>query len=225
MDSDDEFQVNSPNTKRSISREKVSSVATNLETPCKRQKLDVTESFHNVQTQIHAEIVPSTSECRNKTPLKSCRNQVTVKSPENLLSLEALKLYRTPEKHAENFLVRLRSPTPKKLCFGVDKPSDHSLLSKIDEISNTRISSPKKTTPIKLSRRGEITPSKARTSKLFQKSPNDLETFKVHVIDDFVKITPSKSNSKSCDDVIFVRSSEKKQSSILSYMSPSASKG
>lgn len=77
-----------------------------------------------------------------------------------------------------------------------------------------RIPTPSKrvTTPNK------ITPTK----KLFDKSPKRLEDFNVQVIENFVKITPSKSNKKlDSTDARTNKTPEKIQSSLIPYLSPS----
>ncbi|KAJ8949315.1 hypothetical protein NQ318_006740 [Aromia moschata] len=68
------------------------------------------------------------------------------------------------------------------------------------------------------------TPSKQKRTpkKLFERSPNNLNEFNVQILNSFIKITPSK-NNKVDPDVEFVKSSEKKQSSILKYLSPDVS--
>lgn len=70
-----------------------------------------------------------------------------------------------------------------------------------------------------------ISPSKKSTpKKLFDRSPKHLESFNVQAIDDFVKITPSKSNKKVvCSTRVFDITPEKMQSSLLRYLSPSPS--
>nr|XP_022919346.1 DNA replication ATP-dependent helicase/nuclease DNA2 [Onthophagus taurus] len=80
---------------------------------------------------------------------------------------------------------------------------------------------PAKSSPRKSPKK--ISPKKARSpkKKLFE-TTHDVNMFKVEVIDNFVKVTPSKS---SCAPSLSPkkRSSEKKQSSILQYTSPSLS--
>ncbi|XP_017768240.1 PREDICTED: DNA replication ATP-dependent helicase/nuclease DNA2 [Nicrophorus vespilloides] len=58
--------------------------------------------------------------------------------------------------------------------------------------------------------------------KLFEKSPK-VSTFQVDVIKNFIRVTPSKSHSSISQEKLRLRSSEKKQQSILNYASPSAS--
>ncbi|KAI4471143.1 dna2/nam7 helicase family [Holotrichia oblita] len=66
------------------------------------------------------------------------------------------------------------------------------------------------------------TPNKSKSpARLFSKSP--IDSFNVEVIQNFVKITPSKSSGKS-KMLTPNKSSKKKQHSILEYISPSPSK-
>lgn len=165
---------------------------------------------------------------------------ISVKSPEHLLSPEALVKYNTPEKKLERFIDKIKI-SPKKILFNdstgeCNSKKVDSLLSKVDEMIQNkehRKKTPKKQTPKKNhyttnenfhTSLTETTPSKTKKTpkKLFDKSPNNVNEFNVQIIESFVKITPSKSQ-KSDPNVEFVGSSEKKQSSILKYISPTAS--
>ncbi|KAG5878691.1 hypothetical protein JTB14_029759 [Gonioctena quinquepunctata] len=189
---------------------------------------------------------PSTSEYGHSRPVTPSQQNIQlifIRSPESLLSTQALKEYHTPEKQRERFLDKICTPSPRKLTFD-DIPNSESsslgLLGEIDKMymKSTKNTTPRKTTPKKItpkkeqgssSRATEVTPNKGKRTpkKLFEKSPTNINSFNVQVINDFVKITPSKKNiekmSSSSDDVIFVGSSDKKQGSILKYVSPAAS--
>ncbi|XP_018569495.1 DNA replication ATP-dependent helicase/nuclease DNA2 [Anoplophora glabripennis] len=183
---------------------------------------------------------PSISEQdKNAKPIASSYNSViSVKSPEQLLSAEALIEYYTPEKKFERFMDKIKSPA-KKMLFNEDtiekSKENHTLVSKVDEIIENKVnrkSTPKKRTPKESNNSANAnqsnltgkTPIKTKKTpkKLFDKSPNNVNEFNVQIIESFVKITPSKSQ-KNDPEVEFVSCSEKKQSSILKYISPTAS--
>lgn len=167
-----------------------------------------------------------------------------VKSPEHLLTPEALVVYNTPKKKLERFIDKIKTPSRKIFnedLGSTDKSNNKNidtLLSKVDEMipnKKHRKMTPNKQTPKKnlhttTNENNQInvtesTPSKTKKTpkKLFNKSPN-VNEFNVQIIESFVKITPSKSQKNRPDvDVEFVRSSEKKQSSILKYISPTSS--
>lgn len=81
--------------------------------------------------------------------------------------------------------------------------------------------SPRKRTPTpnkRITTPNKITPTK----KLFDKSPKRLEDFNVQVLENFVKITPSKSNKKlDSTNSKTNQTPEKIQSSLVPYLSPS----
>ncbi|CAG9821751.1 unnamed protein product [Phaedon cochleariae] len=173
----------------------------------------------------------------NVTPSKQ---MIFIKSPEHLLSPEALRIYHTPEKEQERIQDRIRTPTSKKLLFNNDEQSPSSNGSKNTNPlifpSTSSVMEDVKSPPYKLNRTPKKesvpksprkTPNKVKRTpkKLFEKSPDNLNKFNVQVIADFIKITPSKSNINPTedDDVIFVKSTDKIQSSILKFVSPVAS--
>ncbi|CAH1985188.1 unnamed protein product [Acanthoscelides obtectus] len=162
--------------------------------------------------------VPSISEYK---PLRIESDKVIfVKTPEKLLTPEALKRYTTPEK--KSFLEKIRTPTPKRLSFS-DKFSSgpDTLLSKADESSrnNVKCNIMKNVTPKKANNSPQkTTPNKRTPKKLFSRSPDNLNSFNVQVIKDFVKITPSKSNQRIEVDAKILSSSEKKQSTMFRYV-------
>lgn len=139
------------------------------------------------------------------TPSKS---RIAVKTPEKLLTPDALlALNRTPTK----------AVTPRALF-------------KEDFVSPARIAlsnrTPNKSSSKKNYTDDQITPSKNRRTpkKLFQKSPKNLHEFNIEVISDFIKITPSKCMQKAEDDeCVTINSGEKRQISILKYLSPKQS--
>lgn len=95
----------------------------------------------------------------------------------------------------------------KELHLSPEKNSCRRSPRKRTPTPNKRISTPIKITP---------------TKKLFSKSPKHLENFNVQVIENFVKITPSKLNKKlGSPNVKPNKTPEKIQSSLIPYLSPS----
>lgn len=176
--------------------------------------------------------MPSTSEWNGVHSTQGIQQFISVKSPEKLLTSQALKEYKTPEKQSERVQNRGNTSSSKRILF--DERDSSSPLKNIPEVNkgsvhtgiHKTVTPKKQTTPIK-NLLEEKTPAKGKKTpkKLFEKSPNNLNNFNVQVIDSFIKLTPSKSSvDKTADnEVIFVKSTEKKQSSILKYMSPSPS--
>ncbi|VEN40836.1 unnamed protein product [Callosobruchus maculatus] len=182
-------------------------------------------SSSQYQSETDSCVVPSKSEYESR---KESKQIIFVKTPDKLLSPQALKEYTTPEKKC--FLERIRTPTPKKLSFSDIFTNDtDTLLSKADELSKTNVICKKMNngTPAKLKNSPHKgTPNKRTPKKLFDRSPDNLNGFNVQVIKDFVRITPSKSNKISeaeDEDVVVISSSEKKQSTMLRYMSKTPS--
>lgn len=137
--------------------------------------------------------------------------KISVKTPDKLLTPEALKALNQPQ---------TRVTTPKRLF------RDNLVVSPL--IANGKLPTPTKQSPTKSNSKKDsvekTTPNKTKRTpkKLFERSPKNLNEFNVEVISDFVKITPSKSMNKD-NDYIIVSSSEKKQVSILKYLSPNKS--
>ncbi|KAJ8924803.1 hypothetical protein NQ315_000957 [Exocentrus adspersus] len=150
---------------------------------------------------------------------------ISIKSPEQLLSPKALLAYYTPEKKLERYMDKIGTPTPKKRLFADDEEDDELLSQVIGSRHGRSRSRSKAVKEIAPNNLPEDSPSKTKKTpkKLFGKSPNGVHKYNVQIIENFIKITPVKSQ-KVEPDVVFVSSSEKKkQSSILRYLSPSPS--
>lgn len=116
------------------------------------------------------------------------------------------------------------SSTQKKKYVKVKSSEELFGTSRIDKMA------PKKQTPVKSTsfskkspKSRENTPIKQKRTpvKLFSKSPK-VNDFNVQVIENFIKITPSKSNKKTISSTP-TKSSKKRQNLILNYISPSTS--
>lgn len=90
-----------------------------------------------------------------------------------------------------------------------------------EKVGGMFMKSLKTKTPNKMLQKSK-TPSKRTPVKLFSRSPK-VADFNVQVIKDFVKITPNKSRSANVVTTP-VKSTDKKQKSILDYASPKASR-
>ncbi|KAK9881525.1 hypothetical protein WA026_016406 [Henosepilachna vigintioctopunctata] len=108
----------------------------------------------------------------------------------------------------------------KKKCV-LAVPSTSEKRSPLKEIE---LLSPRKTnisrTPEKVN--SNRTPTKTTPAKLFQKTPQKVSDFNVEIIQNFLKLTPSKSSLCS-DNICSPVSSGQIQTSLLDYISPSTS--
>ncbi|XP_049819386.1 DNA replication ATP-dependent helicase/nuclease DNA2 isoform X2 [Aethina tumida] len=228
VDSDDEFVVSKPSVKLKSNQTptKINNKSTNNEGHTTNNKNDVIAGPDSpnsrkrkltsgsskeelgpakkkvLTSELSNDIKPST--CEQMTPTK---RMLSVKTPEKLLTPSALREYHTPDKNPFK-KTPVKSPAAKKLVFN---PDDYIV---------------KKNSPTPTKKSNEKTPLKGKRTpkKLYETSPKNLQDFNVQVIENFVKITPSKSSTKRPEVEVIFKSSEKKQCSILNYMSPRDSK-
>ncbi|GJQ70844.1 hypothetical protein Trydic_g767 [Trypoxylus dichotomus] len=112
---------------------------------------------------------------------------------------------------------KFNSETENNLC----NPSTSKCNQYYPSTSNVEIVTPKKS-PAALISTPKKTPKSRSSEKLFSKSPTT-SGFDIEVLKNFVRVTPSKSSIKS-KFASPLKTSDKKQSSILKYVSPSPSK-
>lgn len=179
IDSDEEESENRTNFNCKPERNKRKSEEHGLGPPMKKMTLQSNQtSVVEAETRV---LVPSTSGCTSL----SNHVKLSVKSPEKLLGPAALKHYLS----SGGNLACMSSPENGSRENGTPPKKEQT------KANNIKSSSKK-------SGNSENTPGKKRRTpkKLFEASPNNLNQFKVEVLENFIKLSPAKREAGDADE-------------------------